>query len=856
MSLIHWWPLNGDTKDYGLVPVEMKSLSYSTLTNNGKIGQCYGNTSYTGGGYVSTTKISTGTKLSMFAWIKITQLTASSTLGGAILGTHRYPTNTGMGLTIRYVSATTGYLSVNTGTGSSRTYNTYYGSTLLQANTWYHVGFTYDEAQIKLYVNGLLDGTFNYSGMSQPDDFAMIGCWSLANSTLTSNAVYDNYKLYGFINDCRIYNHVLSTSEIKEISKALILHYDFEDSYIEGTTNLLTGSYGPIYQPNTYSSTFQVLTETFNGWPVIRCTGTSSTNSGFRYSITATLAPNDSVTFSLYLRYNTAKTNFLAYFGGYEGGSYRDPLINRAINTPGTTQNSRLSETITLYDAAMQHSLAWDQLVVGTWYYITVTLTNVSSGQITINNYYFLGGSNVSTWDVSCPQIEYKNHATPFVNGTRSQGIIYDSSGYNYNGTCIGDCQIVPEANNGTTSLLNNSTNIGTSTSTGAAYIKTDLGTELSPTQLTIAFWANVVQYNYQNSGILSFSYISTAPTDYLTYGIHQYDSKIQYNCATGSKSLNSDLLIEPGVWHYYTLVYNGTNLYSYRDGMLKETVACACGAINPFRYLYLGLNVAGGAWRQSKEKWADFKVYTTALSAEDILTEYQRKVAIDKNGNIFTGRFIETTIQSIPKVNKNDTFSASSLSEGLITQVLSDGSIWERVYYFDYDIAGAVWTKATAQFNNTLGRFSILGSLNSYVPKSGWYEFYYKEKNSTSTNDIRWKQSFNPLSRVTSGVSGTSSEYTFISGTNPHSQFAGITRYTSSDENSCYLRGAPSWWCAIAPYQTSYDVFPDMWGNSVNNHHQELWIRIDDMIATPTYSNTQAKLNSTSIMCASAHEI
>ena len=31
-----------------------------------------------------------------------------------------------------------------------------------------------------------------------------------------------------------------------------------------------------------------------------------------------------------------------------------------------------------------------------------------------------------------------------------------------------------------------------------------------------------------------------------------------------------------------------------------------------------------------------DFKIYSTALSAEDILAEYNRKAAIDKNGNLF----------------------------------------------------------------------------------------------------------------------------------------------------------------------------------------------------------------------------
>ena len=143
-------------------------------------------------------------------------------------------------------------------------------------------------------------------------------------------------------------------------------------------------------------------------------------------------------------------------------------------------------------------------------------------------------------------------------------------------------------------------------------------------------------------------------------------------------------------------------------------------------------------------------------------------------------------------------------------------------------------------------GKFSVLGSLNSYIPTDGWYEFYYRENN----NWVRWKQSYNPLSRVTSGTSGTASEYTYIGGSaNPYSSFSGLTRYTSDDSGSCYLRGAPSWWCAIAPYQTSYDVFPDMWGNSTANHHQELWIRIDNLKAAPEFNDNDVKLNSAGVM-------
>ena len=200
-------------------------------------------------------------------------------------------------------------------------------------------------------------------------------------------------------------------------------------------------------------------------------------------------------------------------------------------------------------------------------------------------------------------------------------------------------------------------------------------------------------------------------------------------------------------------------------------------------------------------------------------------------------------------KFDKKGIVSANNFSEGFITKTLDNGSKWACIYKFNYDVAGSIWTKDQAIECDDAGKFSRLGLLNDFTTKSGWLEFWYTE--ATPPKYVRWKQSYNPLSRYTSSTSGTSSEYTFISGTTPYSGFAGLTRYTADDSKSCYLRGAPSWWCAIAPYQTSYDVFPAMWGTSTNNHKQELWIRLDDALTLPAFTRTDTIINATSIMSA-----
>ena len=227
MALQVWLPLNGDLHNQGLSNLKFSIANSATSINDaGKIGKCYYNNSNSEGGIVSDTKINLGNYVSMFCWVKMANFYSGSSLTG-ILGQHRYPANEGLGITMNYVSSTTGYLSINTGNGSGRTYNTYCGSTLLNAGIWYHVGFTYNNGAITFYVNGKVDGTATYANKNI-EDYIQLFCWSFNESSVT-NVLHGNYKLNGYLNDVRIYDHALSPKEVHEIAKGLILHYKLDN---------------------------------------------------------------------------------------------------------------------------------------------------------------------------------------------------------------------------------------------------------------------------------------------------------------------------------------------------------------------------------------------------------------------------------------------------------------------------------------------------------------------------------------------------------------------------------------------------------------------------------------------------
>ena len=271
MSLQIWLPLNGNLINYGFSNLKFSIVSENTsIVSDGKIGlQTYNNNSHNGGGLISDKTIDLGNKLSMFCWINFTQLNSGSSLTG-VCGQHRYPNNAGMGITIKYASATTGYISLNTGDGTNRTYNTYTGSTLLTAGNWYHVGFTYDGNDIKLYVNGKLEKTQNYPNQKNIKDFIQVFGWSFVGED--SQTIYGNYQFIGKINDFRVYDHCLSQKEIKYLSQGLIAHYKLSETDLENTTNILTyptyeGQYSTSWDTNLHKNAIQVAgwTEGYNG---------------------------------------------------------------------------------------------------------------------------------------------------------------------------------------------------------------------------------------------------------------------------------------------------------------------------------------------------------------------------------------------------------------------------------------------------------------------------------------------------------------------------------------------------------------------------------------------------------------
>ena len=91
--------------------------------------------------------------------------------------------------------------------GSSATTNGCVSNTALSYGEWYHVACTYDGTSMKIYLNGVLDDTFNTTKV--PGTYT-------PSATMVGSQNHGNRYLNGGINIVKIYNKALSQAEVEQ----------------------------------------------------------------------------------------------------------------------------------------------------------------------------------------------------------------------------------------------------------------------------------------------------------------------------------------------------------------------------------------------------------------------------------------------------------------------------------------------------------------------------------------------------------------------------------------------------------------------------------------------------------------
>ena len=585
MSLQVWLPLNGNLNNQGLSGYEMSVSSSPSYTNNGKIGRAISTGAFSLKGN-QIDKIFNNTELSISFWV----YPHSNTDGGILFGNNSTSTNGGRKFSI-YLYPTVNDLHLSWQNGANTdTFIAKVYSGVFPSNQWTHCCVTYKNPNCSIYINGILTGT--RSGVSNSSSFTY--------DTMILNNASNRY-----VNDLRIYDHCLSAKEVKEISKGLICHYLMNQP--EQSPNLSTlPSYIPDFPFGAGTSVFSRSTDGVSR----RLTCTTSGTGGLYNTCFSNSVRLENTTYTWSMDVRASKSMPVSI--GLEGGG--------EVNVNLTTDWQRLSKTAVLSTDGYSAFIIYphDNAAVGDWI------------------------------EVKLLKVEKNDFATPWSPCSSDypkwpDNIEYDCSGYRNDGNRVGG--ILPSESKGRHGISTycNSTNIGINTTEGAAFIRCTLANPIkNATTLTINWWGNIEDYSFQDSGILSLSNNSSYPIDYETSALAQYDSVFRFNLTDGNYSSVSSLaLIETGTWHMYTLVFNNGTVQGYRDG-ISVISNSKSGTLAQFAYVYIGINAAGRVYRQTKSKWSDFRIYSTALSASDIKELYSTAVSIDSNGTVYAYEFEE----------------------------------------------------------------------------------------------------------------------------------------------------------------------------------------------------------------------
>ena len=473
-------------------------------------------------------------------------------------------------------------------------------------NTWYHVVYKRKETLLTLYVNG--------EQVYEEINSANIPLATDSLNTTIGRETYSNgyFGFNGSIDDVKIYDHALSLKEVKELAKAKVLHYNFDDMQeptenLYRRTSLIPGGTAP-YTISVSGSVISGFTDPFGGNEAVMADWTSASNSLFRYGrsdgTNAEITTGIEYTFSVWAKLVSI--------------SYSPTNFSLDVGDSGST------------DFSLNLSYTWQR------FSITV-IPNISA------NYGFADfaisvGSKIY---LAFPQIEQKDHATPFTETERT-GEVNDSSGYN------NDAELILA----TTPKWAESSKLGN----GAYDFTKELEQRIQLPELqlydkTISFWtkikpgehtsAEAVPFLVYNDGVIA----SSGDTNQILLCM-QNNSFRMHGWSSGDPICSTN--INDGQWHHlvWSMTYHATDTaqrkmnmwidgnqevtnYNYDQGNDMAPVANS--------YWWIGYNARSYSsyLRASSIYMDNIRFYSEVLSDDDVKELYQTRASLDNKGNL-----------------------------------------------------------------------------------------------------------------------------------------------------------------------------------------------------------------------------
>lgn len=579
MSLRVWLPLNGDLHNQGLSDITIINNG-ATVNTSGKIGSCYefNASSYLKESTYDWTNFNTST-FSLCCWYKEPSPVASNNSQIICIGTSSGWNNIRFGLLRR---SSNGYPMFSVSNGSSYIgYN--FTANTFSLDTWNHIAITYDNGHIIMYLNGQFHKEMTTTIVPVLNSSQHLGIGGASNGA---------EKLTGFLNDVRIYDHALSELEIKEIARAKVLHYPLNHNGM-GQPNLISNS---VYNSDPWLSAIQAQ-EIYQGKLAYRISFNilyTKTSNGANdiFNNTITYKENTRYTLSIdwrddYRTDNKTSSWYLRFF--YTDGSAVTQIISPS-NTKTEWTHSKMTSNANKTIAAIR-------------------TTYGNGGQLYFTNLKLEEG------------IQDTGYSLPF---DESDNIEYDISGYRNNGTKVGTF---------TYSTDTPKYGISTYISSGNTNYITTPTLQLPGDQITMNFWFKSSNKDPGSSYHMPFEgtansnqayEMSIYKTGYLRGGLTIAGTRKVDNC-TSTK-------LTDGNWHMCTMTYDGATIKRYVDATMEKSTS-ATGALATSSAFVIGHYGSNTSYYCKEAYVSDVRLYTTALSAQDILSLYHNSALVDEQG-------------------------------------------------------------------------------------------------------------------------------------------------------------------------------------------------------------------------------
>ena len=610
MALRVWLPLNGNLNNQGLSNIT--PVNHDCTIGEGKIGNCYvfnGSTSYIDmGDSFSDIIKGYGQPFSIAFWLK----SLEDGTRGVLFST--FP-NTG-NLNFLSLEENAGGVTTNALRFDWKQDYDIYIHNFFDLGKWVHATITYDGNQtISFYKNGeLKDTKTKQLGIIEnpPKNF-----W------LGNDVRLGATSLNGSMNDFRLYDECLTPKQVKEISKGLVAHYPLK---------------GTECNPNLLSNT-----KTFEGWSVgsgwiktIESDGTAM------YSFSRTGATANTWV-RLIPTYHIIPSNFPNGIAVSFDFMVDDlDALNKQIICALQNYNDSGTKTSWVETNGLQYYINGDKVVSGQWIRLTKLWTQAELSQGTGTTYSTLSfqlvqNGSIHIKNVKCEAGNTPTNYIPNSAETKYSALGYDKvwidedAGYGYEGKQSGTLSFNPD-----------SPRYEGSTKFNAGYLH-EIPSPLHANSdaFTISCWfyptasgtqAIINDRKSVGDGLSVFYYTGTQM---------RFDTGGSYQWVVSASDFGLNK------WNFLTFVWDkneGIKKYYLNGNLINSTTSY--GTIANIGDVYSignsSTNGAAGAGNQVYGSISDFRIYSTALSDNDIKELYQTSAMVDNQGNSYAYEFKE----------------------------------------------------------------------------------------------------------------------------------------------------------------------------------------------------------------------